>query len=106
MRAQTSDYLPMVGALPVYEDFCVRYADFKHGKHVPDAPSYHQGLYLSLGHGSKGFCYAPLAAEIIAAEINHEPYPVAERVLTALNPARFWVKALKRRQTVFKSKVR
>ncbi len=105
LRAQTSDYLPMVGALPVYEDFCVLYADFKHGKQVPDAPSYHQGLYVSLGHGSKGFCYAPLAAEIIAAEINNEPYPVAERVLTALNPARFWVKALKRRQTVFKSKI-
>jgi tRNA 5-methylaminomethyl-2-thiouridine biosynthesis bifunctional protein len=105
LRAQTTDYLPMVGALPVYDDFCQRYAEFKHGKQVDEAPVYHQGLYVSLGHGSKGFCYAPLAAEIIAAELNHEPYPVAERVLNALNPARFWVKALKRRQTVFKSKV-
>jgi tRNA 5-methylaminomethyl-2-thiouridine biosynthesis bifunctional protein len=105
LRAQTTDYLPMVGALPVYDDFCQRYAEFKHGKQVDEAPVYHQGLYVSLGHGSKGFCYAPLAAEIIAAELNHEPYPVAERVLNALNPARFWVKALKRRQTVFKNKV-
>ncbi len=104
LRAQTTDYLPMVGALPVYEDFCRRYADFQHGKIVEQAPIYHQGLYVSLGHGSKGFCYAPLAAEIIAAELNNEPYPVAERVLQALNPARFWVKALKRRQVDFKKK--
>ena len=95
----------MVGALPVYDDFCQCYVEFNHGKQVDEVPVYHQGLYVSLGHGSKGFCYAPLAAEIIAAELNHEPYPVAERVLNALNPARFWVKALKRRQTVFKSKV-
>lgn len=105
LRAQTTDYLPMVGALPDYEDFCTRYADFQHGKMVEQAPVYHQGLYVSLGHGSKGFCYAPLAAEIIAAELNNEPYLVAERVLQALNPARFWVKALKRRQVGLKKKV-
>ncbi len=105
IRAQTTDYLPMVGALPVYDDFCTRYADFQHGKIIEQAPVYHQGLYVSLGHGSKGFCYAPLAAEIIAAELNNEPHPVAERVLQALNPARFWVKALKRRQVNFKKKV-
>jgi tRNA 5-methylaminomethyl-2-thiouridine biosynthesis bifunctional protein len=51
---------------------------------------------VSLGHGSKGFCYAPLAAEVIAAQLNHEPLPIAQRVLQALHPARFWVKQLKR----------
>ena len=98
LRAQTSDYLPMVGALPVYEDFIERYAAFKHGRTVNEAPNYHQGLYVSLGHGSKGFCYAPLAAEVIAAQLNNEPMPIAKRVLEALHPARFWVKQIKRQR--------
>lgn len=96
LRAQTTDYLPIVGALPVYESFCQDYAAFKHGKIINQAPVYHQGLYVSLGHGSKGFCYAPLAAEILAAQLNHEPLPIAQQVLNALHPARFWVKQLKR----------
>jgi tRNA 5-methylaminomethyl-2-thiouridine biosynthesis bifunctional protein len=44
----------------------------------------------------KGFCYAPLAAEVIAAQLNNEPLPIAKQVLHALNPARFWVKQIKR----------
>lgn len=98
LRAQTTDYLPMVGALPVYEDFIERYAAFKHGRTVNESPNYHQGLYVSLGHGSKGFCYAPLAAEVIAGQLNNEPMPIAKRVLEALHPARFWVKQLKRQK--------
>jgi tRNA 5-methylaminomethyl-2-thiouridine biosynthesis bifunctional protein len=98
LRAQTNDYLPMVGALPVYEDFIERYAAFKHGRTVNQSPNYHQGLYVSLGHGSKGFCYAPLAAEVIAAQLNNEPMPIAKRVLDALHPARFWVKQIKRQR--------
>lgn len=97
LRAQTSDYLPMVGPLPRYEDFCQRYQGINQGKMLAEAPVYHPGLYVSAGHGSKGFCYAPLAAEIIAAGLNNEPYPVAKRVLHALMPARFWLRQLKRR---------
>ena len=96
LRAQTTDYLPLVGALPIYQNFCQDYAAFKHGKQVHQSPVYHEGLYVSLGHGSKGFCYAPLAAEVIAAQLNNEPLPIAKQVLHALNPARFWVKQLKR----------
>lgn len=96
LRAQTTDYLPLVGALPIYQNFCQDYAAFKNGKQVHQAPVYHEGLYVSLGHGSKGFCYAPLAAEVIAAQLNNEPLPIAKQVLHALHPARFWVKQLKR----------
>lgn len=96
LRAQTTDYLPLVGALPIYQNFCQDYAAFKHGKQVHQSPVYHEGLYVSLGHGSKGFCYAPLAAEVIAAQLNNEPLPIAKQVLHALNPARFWVKQIKR----------
>ncbi|MCP5175780.1 MAG: bifunctional tRNA (5-methylaminomethyl-2-thiouridine)(34)-methyltransferase MnmD/FAD-dependent 5-carboxymethylaminomethyl-2-thiouridine(34) oxidoreductase MnmC [Moraxellaceae bacterium] len=96
LRAQANDYLPLVGGLPVYKDFCEDYAALKHGKVMAQAPRYHQGLYVSLGHGSKGFCFAPLAAEVLAAQLNNEPMPIAQSVLNALHPARFWVKQLKR----------
>ena len=99
LRAQTTDYLPIVGQLPIYEDFIQDYAELKHGKTIHQVPRYYEGLFVSLGHGSKGFCYAPLAAEVIAAQLNHEPLPIAQRVLQALYPARFWVKALKRQKT-------
>ena len=99
LRAQTTDYLPIVGRLPIYEDFIQDYAALKHGKTIHQVARYYDGLFVSLGHGSKGFCYAPLAAEVIAAQLNHEPLPIAQRVLQALYPARFWVKALKRQKT-------
>lgn len=67
LRTQSRDYLPLVGA----------------------APGADPGLYLSVGHGSKGFCYAPLAAEILAAELNGEPFPVPLRTLKSLHPGRF-----------------
>ncbi len=96
LRAQANDYLPLVGGLPIYEGFCEDYAALKHGKTIAQAPRYYQGLYVSLGHGSKGFCFAPLAAEVLAAQLNNEPMPIAQSVLNALHPARFWVKQLKR----------
>ncbi|PTQ89571.1 bifunctional tRNA (5-methylaminomethyl-2-thiouridine)(34)-methyltransferase MnmD/FAD-dependent 5-carboxymethylaminomethyl-2-thiouridine(34) oxidoreductase MnmC [Agitococcus lubricus] len=98
LRAQTNDYLPLVGALADYDDFMHRFAGLKDGKKILQAPKYHTGLYVSLGHGSKGFCYAPLAAEIIAAQLNNEPLPVARRVLQALFAHRFWVKHIKRQR--------
>ncbi|HEX5277864.1 MAG TPA: bifunctional tRNA (5-methylaminomethyl-2-thiouridine)(34)-methyltransferase MnmD/FAD-dependent 5-carboxymethylaminomethyl-2-thiouridine(34) oxidoreductase MnmC [Fluviicoccus sp.] len=79
-RTQSADYLPLVGALTHPEN--------------PDLIP--EGIYLSIGHGSKGFCYAPLAAEILAAELNGEPFPVARRVLKTLHPARFRLRERRR----------
>jgi tRNA 5-methylaminomethyl-2-thiouridine biosynthesis bifunctional protein len=79
-RTQSADYLPLIGALTCPEDPGL----------IP------AGIYLSIGHGSKGFCYAPLAAEILAAELNGEPFPVARRVLDTLHPARFRLREMRR----------
>jgi tRNA 5-methylaminomethyl-2-thiouridine biosynthesis bifunctional protein len=73
LRTQSRDYLPLVGQ-------------------VADRP----GLYLSVGHGSKGFSQAPLAAEILAAEINGEPFPVPLRTLKSLQPGRFAAREARR----------
>lgn len=63
LRATTPDRLPYVGPL---------------------AP----GLWLSLGHGSRGMISAPLAAEIIASAICGEASPVSPGLCRAVDPRR------------------
>lgn len=45
-----------------------------------------EGMYVSVGHGSRGMISAPLAAEVIASQINGEPLPVTRGLLRALAP--------------------
>ena len=56
-RAQMPDYLPLVGA-------------------VADLPS----VWVLAGLGSKGFSFAPLCAELLAAQMLGEPWPVSDRL--------------------------
>ncbi|TYR70717.1 FAD-dependent oxidoreductase, partial [Serratia marcescens] len=44
--------------------------------------------------GSRGLCSAPLAAEILAAQLFGEPLPGDARLLAALNPNRMWIRKL------------
>lgn len=62
-RATTPDRLPYVGRL---ED----------------------GLWVSAGHGSRGMISAPLAAEVIAAQMLGEPSAVGRDLLHAVDPRR------------------
>jgi tRNA 5-methylaminomethyl-2-thiouridine biosynthesis bifunctional protein len=47
------------------------------------------GLYACLALGSRGFTWAPLAAEIVASALSGAPLPVPRSVARALSPARF-----------------
>lgn len=69
IRAQTADYLPLVGQLE---------QDSK--------------IFTLAGLGSKGFLFAPLCSEIIAALLLKEVCPVPEPLLNKLNPQRFFKK--------------
>lgn len=97
LRCQSPDYLPLVGPVADHQRFLESYAGMRDGKVMdyPDPPVLH-GLYVNLAHGSKGFSQAALAAEILAAEINGEPFPVSASILNALHPMRFWMRQLKR----------
>ncbi|MCD6060116.1 MAG: bifunctional tRNA (5-methylaminomethyl-2-thiouridine)(34)-methyltransferase MnmD/FAD-dependent, partial [Moraxellaceae bacterium] len=99
IRCQSPDYLPLVGPVADYRKFMQCYEGMRHGKIAayPDLPAL-PGLYVNLAHGSKGFGQAGLAAEILAAELNDEPYPVSPRVLDSLHPMRFWIRQLKRQK--------
>lgn len=63
LRCVSPDYLPVVGPL---ED----------------------GLYVSTAHGSRGLITAPLAGEILAAQLEGEPAPLPRRLMEAVHPQR------------------
>lgn len=95
-RCTLPDYLPLVGALPNEEMMLRDFAPLRKNSRagVPLAGTYHQGLYINIGHGSRGLAYTPLCAEILAAQINDEILPVPRDMANALNPARFLIRDL------------
>lgn len=97
LRCQSADYLPLLGPIADHDAFIKTYEGLRDGRRedYPELAAL-PGLYVNLAHGSKGFSQAALAAEILAAEINHEPAPVSQKVLNALHPMRFWARQLKR----------
>lgn len=90
-RCVAPDRLPLVGALP---DPAApgRGGPIERLRDVPRWP----GLYGLLGYASHGMTWAPLAAELLAAQLDGEPLPVEASLATALDPARFLLKELRR----------
>lgn len=97
-RCATTDYLPVVGPAPMLENFLQDYAPLRKDARafVPVAGHYWPGLYVNLGHGSRGLAYTPLCAELLAAHICEEPLPLARDLVQALQPARFIIRNLQR----------
>jgi tRNA 5-methylaminomethyl-2-thiouridine biosynthesis bifunctional protein len=87
-RCVAPDRLPLVGALP-RADADVR---IERLRDVPRQP----GLYGLLGYASRGLSWAPLAAELLAAQLDGEPLPLEAELVAALDPARFLVRARRR----------
>lgn len=89
-RCVASDRLPLVGALPDKTGACaVREAKLKDLARFP-------GLYSLLGYASRGLIWAPLAAELLASQLNGEPLPIEADLAAALDPARFLLKKQRR----------
>ena len=90
-RCTSKDHFPLVGQL----------LDANTLQSQPPRPSaakhtlpWLQNLYVNIGHGSHGFCSAPLAAEMIAAQIAKENLPIAHHIAAKLNPNRFLLKKM------------
>lgn len=98
-RCTTVDHLPIAGPVPDAAAYRRDYAALSRGHpwaRYPDA-TYRPGLYALTGLGARGMVSAPLAAEILAAEICGEAVPLERDLVTALHPGRFLVRDLKRR---------
>ncbi|MBK8676938.1 MAG: bifunctional tRNA (5-methylaminomethyl-2-thiouridine)(34)-methyltransferase MnmD/FAD-dependent 5-carboxymethylaminomethyl-2-thiouridine(34) oxidoreductase MnmC [Cellvibrionales bacterium] len=96
LRCTTPDHLPMVGALPNREIFLRNYSALRHNAKVVinNTGSYMNGLWVFTGFGGRGLCYIPLAAELLAAQLLHEPRPLPQDIQQALAPARFVIREL------------
>ncbi|NNG23864.1 FAD-dependent 5-carboxymethylaminomethyl-2-thiouridine(34) oxidoreductase MnmC [Massilia sp. ML15P13] len=84
-RCVAPDRLPLVGRLP---DFAAAGAT----ERLRDVPR-HPGLHCLLGYASRGLIWAPLAAELLAAQLEGEPLPLESALVDALDPARFVLRA-------------
>ena len=85
LRCTTSDYLPMAG--PLLNSELLTSNPPRHNADPASLP-WLEGLYVNVGHGSKGLINAPLCAEIIASALCGEPSPVDAKLLAALDPNR------------------
>ncbi|MFS7159659.1 bifunctional tRNA (5-methylaminomethyl-2-thiouridine)(34)-methyltransferase MnmD/FAD-dependent 5-carboxymethylaminomethyl-2-thiouridine(34) oxidoreductase MnmC [Serratia proteamaculans] len=97
VRSATRDHLPMIGAVPDYQATLTQYQDLQRqhqrGEAIANAPTY-PNLFVIGALGSRGLCSAPLAAEILAAQLFGEPLPGDAEMMAALNPNRMWVRKL------------
>ncbi len=84
-RCVAPDRLPLVGRLP---DFGAAGST----ERLRDVPR-HPGLHALLGYASRGLIWAPLAAELLAAQLEGEPLPLEAALVDALDPARFVLRA-------------
>lgn len=92
-RCVTSDRLPMIGALPD-ESACEDQAASLRGAWPLDLPRT-AGLYGSFAFGSRGLVWASLGAELVASQLEGEPWPIERDLAEAIDPARYLLRALR-----------
>ncbi|HEB29097.1 MAG TPA: bifunctional tRNA (5-methylaminomethyl-2-thiouridine)(34)-methyltransferase MnmD/FAD-dependent 5-carboxymethylaminomethyl-2-thiouridine(34) oxidoreductase MnmC [Porticoccus sp.] len=97
-RCTTPDYLPIAGPAPKLESYLNDYKLLRKNarSHIPIAGATWPGLYINIGHGSRGLSYAPLCAELIASQICGEVPPLELDLRQAVHPGRFIIRDLKR----------
>ncbi|MDG2077951.1 MAG: FAD-dependent 5-carboxymethylaminomethyl-2-thiouridine(34) oxidoreductase MnmC [Pseudomonadales bacterium] len=95
-RCVSPDYMPIAGSVVEPKAFCKSFTSLSHNaKQTPTnlaAPI--PGLYINTGYGSHGFTMAPLATELLVAEINGSPVPLSDTLRQAISPSRFLVRQL------------
>jgi tRNA 5-methylaminomethyl-2-thiouridine biosynthesis bifunctional protein len=98
LRCQTPDMLPILGNLCIEETFTKNYQNIAKGQLKKNYPttSYYQGLYVNLGHASRGLISTPYCAEILASEICGEAPACETSLEEALSPVRFYLRAVRK----------
>ncbi|MBU2872345.1 bifunctional tRNA (5-methylaminomethyl-2-thiouridine)(34)-methyltransferase MnmD/FAD-dependent 5-carboxymethylaminomethyl-2-thiouridine(34) oxidoreductase MnmC [Colwellia sp. E2M01] len=100
LRCMSQDHLPLVGAVPdisAHKESYSHLAKDKNWKYKQAAPCI-DNLYVLLGLGARGLCSAPLAADILAADLCNTPYPMDNNMLFNLSPNRFIVRDIIKRK--------
>jgi tRNA 5-methylaminomethyl-2-thiouridine biosynthesis bifunctional protein len=100
-RCVTSDRLPMIGQL-ADEVLATRDAQRLSGAWPLDLPRA-EGLYGAFAYGSRGLVWAALGAELIASQLEGEPWPLERDLAEDIDPARFLLRALRQGTVVNRS---
>ena len=105
-RSAPPDFIPIIGLAPNFSQMRANYLAFTLNKKTKFEKSrnqddYHEGLYLSVGHGSNGAATCPFAGEIIASLIARDPLPVSGGTFDELSASRFIILDLKRQKIRF-----
>jgi len=89
-RTSTLDRLPYIGALPDFRTMECRAAEFQPGTDlIAKVPNQSlKGLYVSVGHGSRGLLSCPMGGEILARNICDEPLGELEAASRVCCPSR------------------
>lgn len=93
-RCVTSDRLPMIGPL-ADEALCAQHASALAGAWPLDLHR-SPGLYGAFAFGSRGLVWSTLAAELVASQLEGEPWPIERELAEDLDPARYFLRALRR----------
>lgn len=100
LRCMSQDHLPLVGAVPDISQHIETYphlAKDKNWRYSQPAPCI-DNLYVLLGLGARGLCSAPLAADILTADLCNTPYPMDNQMLFNLSPNRFIIRDIIKRK--------
>lgn len=95
-RWVVGDRLPLFGPL-ADEAQALANARALGGAQARDLPRM-PGLYGAFGFGSRGLVWAALGAELIASQLEGEPWPLERELTDAVDPARFLIRALRARR--------
>jgi tRNA 5-methylaminomethyl-2-thiouridine biosynthesis bifunctional protein len=92
-RCVTSDRMPMIGSV-ADEALAARDAQHLRGAWPLDLPRV-EGLYSAFAYGSRGLVWAALGAELVASQLEGEPWPLERDLAEDIDPARFLLRALR-----------
>lgn len=97
-RPTTSDRYPFAGGLPDVDCFKQDYEDLKHGRTSQSYPkaTYQDGLFVLGGFGSRGLTTSGYCANALSHLMSNQTESEQDKLLTALHPARFLVRQMKR----------
>ncbi len=96
-RTSTQDHLPLIGPVPNLKFYQQNYNDLQHGKpayYYPKA-EYLPNIFLSLGHGSRGFITTPMAAEFISTCSTNSITALSNTLLSTTHNSRFFIRRAK-----------
>jgi tRNA 5-methylaminomethyl-2-thiouridine biosynthesis bifunctional protein len=93
-RCVATDRMPLAGALADVASALAQ-AQALTGARLHDLPRL-SGLYGAFAFASRGLAWTPLAAELLASQIEGEPLPLEGALVDAIDPGRFIMHRLRR----------